>query len=468
MSGKEKSSVASQAGDALRRIPILLWRGYDTVLTATLSLSRGAKDGVHRFWLGSIVSLVWGGLFLIAHLIYDDSPWAYVLGLPDRVAELTNEQVRLGERIGMPGARLHSILVTVTDQGELLEQVTAMAQDGDVLAQYFAGYWRDVTPVDETLKYKVNRCDTGAWREWVERSARGGNPRAAGYVAWRLTAGAFRESAGQEAVAWARQAARWREPLGLWAMGRIHATGFGVERNPEQAARYYTLALHFGRSDWTDAWVEFADFILSGRAADRREDALEMYWDAAQQSGRWGVTRYAHEMINRTMTDAQEARLLTRLKQDATSSTFMDVKTASLYTLGMWLQQRTSSVASPYDSVALLKQSADAGYSPAQLEMARIARRNNDPERAWFWVILAMSSPIEWDRPCAFMSESRRDPLVHVAREASELLAELKMAPTGDAKQAVRRCLSSQQQGCLQYVDQLTTPRNSREVPQDG
>ncbi len=386
-------------------------------------------------------------------LVYIHSPWAYLLARPDNLTGMTEEQLRLAQRIG------------VLDAGVEFAWTGGGGQD-DPGVQFVIGLGKWTTEEDPTRKYLVEPCATGVWREWWRRSAEGGSAFSAGFLAHILTALPEYTSRDPEILEWAQQGTLWRVPSGLVANGRIHAMGLGIDRDPDLASQYYTLALHYDSISSGYTWIEFADFILSGRAVGSAEMALEMYLKAAEVMIGPGTVRYAREVMHSTLSSEAKAHVLELLKRDAFAPD-KGVSSVARFTLAMWLQQHLSVMNAPYDVMELIEQSADMGYSPAQLAVAWDAFRRGEPDLAWFWAMVALASPVDWQRPCFETTGGtfRLDPLLHVEREAQQLLDTLGVTPTDDTKEALRRCLRNRQKDCLKEVRNLTALDDSLGVP---
>jgi TPR repeat protein len=133
--------------------------------------------------------------------------------------------------------------------------------------------------------------ETGAWnRELavIEKAAGTGDARAQGILAQQIRVGQVKQSGKLSALELAKQSAAAGSPFGHFSLGRIYATGAGVEKDEKEAEKLYRKALD-GLSKaaemgdvWAMLWVSFCYEGGYGVNKDPVE-ATKWYRKAAEQ-----------------------------------------------------------------------------------------------------------------------------------------------------------------------------------------
>jgi hypothetical protein len=131
----------------------------------------------------------------------------------------------------------------LSEKGELLSRVRALAESGDANAQYLLGKWH------QTGKCNGAEKNFSIAIDWLNKSATQGIVEASLELAKIYEYGTGGERNLDKALKWYEQAATQGNPYASSKLGYFYRTGKGVEKNLEQSLEWYQKAEDQGYSN---------------------------------------------------------------------------------------------------------------------------------------------------------------------------------------------------------------------------
>lgn len=265
------------------------------------------------------------------------------------------------------------------DEKQAFEWYTRAAQLGDAGAQNNLGVMLRAG--------RPYRQDLGLAAQWFLQAATQGNVRAQYNLASMYAAGQGIKKNIPEALRWYELAAEGGDMYAQAALADIYRTGNNVEKNEARAADLYRQAAEQGYAPAQYALGLFLERGIGGAPAE----ALSWYTKASDQNLSLARRRLASLFDEGKITprNEAEAKRLYKISIDK------DKDPAAMLALGRLLERGRK----PDGRTArdLYLRAAQAGYGPAQMELARSYRDGGpDVERdfleAYYWFSTAGSA----------------------------------------------------------------------------
>jgi TPR repeat protein len=160
------------------------------------------------------------------------------------------------------------------DYAEAVERFGALAQAGDIRAQY------DLAQMH--FQGIGTKPDAEAGWTWLQRSARGGNTAAMVELGRRHETGVGAERNAVLARNWYVRASVLGDPVARFHLGLMHLRGVGVVRDPVAAYAYFSLSSRVGSAAAAERVRELDRTLGADEVSRARDlaDSIDREWRA--------------------------------------------------------------------------------------------------------------------------------------------------------------------------------------------